>query len=360
MSGHTIEDAEHAGRSIADMRIAKAAAVAAALVLMLVCAACNGGSGATEELDSAEAIVAKMMEAETTLETYTSEATVDGEFSINIPGEDAFSMEMEFSGTMDTVVNMLNQETAATMELEMTPAEGRPGRISMTMDSYLVDETMYYKLDSPIYSMGWAKVGMSDEYGDLSDESMSQMDMTQAQFDMLECADIDLVGSERVDGTYCYVLDVAPNSSVIWDLYMEMAESQPGMEGFSDPESMMETMWDDTVEKYTLRLWVAKDTLYPVKVEIAAAITMDEDTMVAMEEAMLSGLEEQSSEPEVSPTMSPAVSTELEFEGFYFHIDMSMTAFMRDYNQPVNIELPPGAEDAVDMSYYDGSIEGGW
>ena len=62
------------------MWITKAAAVAAALVLTLVCAACNSVGSTTEELDSAEAIVAKMMEAETTLETYTSEATVNGEF----------------------------------------------------------------------------------------------------------------------------------------------------------------------------------------------------------------------------------------------------------------------------------------
>jgi hypothetical protein len=323
------------------MWMAKAAAVAAALVLMLVCAACNGGSEATMELDSAEAIVAKMMEAETTLETYKSEATVDGKFAVNIPGEDAFSMEMDVSGTMDTVVDTLNQETAMTMEFEMTPGEGRPGRIPMTMDYYLVDETLYYKLYSPIYSMDWVKTGMPGEHGNLLDEYTSQMDTTQLQLDMLELADVDLIGSEGVEGTDCYVLDVAPDFSAIRGLYMDMAGLQAGMEDFSAIESMMETVWNDMVEKYTMRLWVAKDTLYPAKTEMGIEMTMDAETIATIMEATEGQKEE--------------------FEDFYLHVDMTMTAFMHDYNAPISIELPPEAEDAVDLSYYeDGWIEGGW
>ena len=68
-----------------------------------------------------------------------------------------------------------------------------------------------------------------------------------------------------------------------------------------------------------MKEWIAKDTYLLVKAEIEIAMEVDPEAM---------GI--------------PGGDGEIA-------MDMTISMLVYDYNEPVSIELPPGAEDAVEM-----------
>jgi len=124
-----------------------------------------------------------------------------------------------------------------------------------------------------------------------------------------------LLGSDKVDGTECYVLAVTPSLEKLWAMVqMGGAAEQfpPGLD------------LEQLVTGFSVRQWVAKDTFFTRK----ASISM---TMVLTPESL--GVPPEQAE---------------DFDGT---ANIAMTFFMHHINQPVTITLPPGAEEAEEVPW---------
>jgi len=240
---------------------------------------------------SAEEIAEAAILTQAEFNTYQFDA--DYEITMEIPGETPVTTTMDMNGAFDFANEKIHMDIQMTMS---TP----PETVQMSIEMYLVGDWMYMKMEMPGLPpeiMGtWFKVRMSElELEDL----WEQQDTAGQQFDLLVgFTDVELLGTEMVNGVECYKLQVTPDMAKLW----EWAQIQEGMEPVPglDPE--------EVISDYSYLLWVAKDTYFTVK-------TVVEMTMAVEGESM----------------------------------GMAVTVLVFDINEPVTIELPPEAAAAEEL-----------
>jgi hypothetical protein len=93
---------------------------------------------------------------------------------------------------------------------------------------------------------------------------------------------------------------------------------QSGVSGETLPE-IDEEFLQEAFKNFSIKQWVAKDTYFLSKAEMYMAMELTPEALGYPEE-----------------------------EGL-MTMDMTMDLLAYDYNQPVSIELPPGAEEAVEV-----------
>jgi len=166
---------------------------------------------------------------------------------------------------------------------------------------YLVGDWMYMKMEMPGLPpeiMGtWFKMQMTDvELGDL----WEQQNIAGQQFDLLaDFTDVELLGTEMVNGVECYKLQVTPDIETLW-AWAQMQEGMEGLDPGLDPE--------EVITDFSYVLWVAKDTYFTVKTVVEMTMTVEGESM-----------------------------------------GMAVTVLVFDINEPVTIELPPEAEAAEEL-----------
>ena len=124
----------------------------------------------------------------------------------------------------------------------------------------------------------------------------------------LNISEVELLGTEKIRGIDCFPIGLLPDAEMYWQ---EMMRRMQEME--LDPQIAEEVPcredFEHALRDMTIKLWVAKDTFLPVK-----------------EHQRWTGV-----------TI---------FEGSEMIGVMEKTTYF-DYNQPVTIELPPEAADAI-------------
>lgn len=194
------------------------------------------------------------------------------------------------------------------MNLALTGEED----MEVEAEMYLVDNTFYILTDMLGMGPMWMKLEMS-EMEELPEEYWEQADLLELPIELLEAFEVEVTGSEKVDGIDCYVLEINPDMEQLWQMFetteLEMADIPEDLEGHLD----------EMFRSFSVRQWIAKDTYLLTKQEI-------EMTMEFTPEAM--GFPEEEGEAA---------------------IDLFITLLFYDYNQPVSIELPPEAENAMDI-----------
>ena len=285
------------------------------VVMALPFVACDGGSG----LPSAEEIIEASIEALDDVRTFEfeMEASMDADTEAEGEPNDAY-IEMDASGAID--IENYQMQLAMDMNMETTGEED----MDMAAEMYLVDDTFYILTDALGMGSMWMKLELSDieelpeGYGEQEDMSELQTEMLEFLPELLEAFEIEVTGSERVDGIDCYVLESNPDTEQLWEMFMEMFETME-LETTDIPEDT-EDYLDEMFDSFSVKQWIAKDTYLTMKVEL-----------------------------EINMEFSAEDVGEPEEEG-EADIDMSLTVLVYDYNQPVSIELPPGAEDAMDIT----------
>jgi len=81
--------------------------------------------------------------------------------------------------------------------------------------------------------------------------------------------------------------------------------------------------FEDMIKNLSIKIWVAKDTFFPMKAETIMKMVITAEDMGEM-----------AGEEEGEMTM-----------------DMETTVTYRNYNQPVSIVLPGEAQDAIEMPF---------
>lgn len=265
------------------------------LVLVLSFSAC------TKE-PSAQEIVAGVIESHGDIWAYQ----FDTNMTIDMAGEaegEVFeaTMVMDFSGAYDL--------ESSQMWLDVTTSTAMIGEDEMEvgLEMYLIADMLYMGMEIPMMGHMWAKSEVPPGYW----EDMSQLD---PQIELLEGAQVEVLGSEIIRGVDCWVLQLTPDMEQLWQLLGQQAEITEG--GMPDVE---EEFLQEIFRGFSVKQWVAKDTYFLTKAEIDMSVELTPEAMGFPEE-------------EGSMTM-----------------DMAMDLLAYNYNQPLSLVLPPEAEEAVEI-----------
>jgi hypothetical protein len=271
-------------------------AVFLALVVALSLASCTKEPSAGEIVDSA-------ILAQEGIETYQFEL----DMTMNTTGE-AGGETIEQMVTMNTdgVLDMENQQIKFIMAVDATD-EGAGG-----LEAYITDGMMYSKAGVAGEEAMWTK-GEIPPGGWEMLQAVSGYDSYQ---ELLKTAQVEVTGSEKVKGVDCYVLKLAPDMA---QLYQTASNPSGGMGAGGRMPPIPDELVEDIFSSYSVKTWIAKDDYFLMKVELD----------VAME-----------STPEVMDYMGEAGE---------MSIDITIVFLAYDFNEPVTIELPPEAEDAIEM-----------
>ena len=266
----------------------KIVALSLILVVVLTFAACGEA-----ELPSAQEIADSVIESFDNIRTYQLDMDVTFDMTIEQEGEvSEFTQALGYIGTVDVV----NRQ----MGLKMTYraiAETQPEMENVT-EVYLIGNIQYQGQQTEDGTK-WKKY--EKQAG--SFEEWQKMGWGESQIELLEAAHVEVLGSERVDGIDCYVLEVTPDLEQLWQLSNQLH--------FDEAPDVTEEYLQEIFRSFSVKQWVAKDTYFLTKAEIDIA--------------------EEFPPEEAGPLT----------------LDIAVVLLSYNYNQPVSIELPPEAEEAT-------------
>ena len=212
------------------------------------------------------------------------------------PQPDGATMVGEGTGAIDSTKKEM--QIIIDMDIDV------PGKAkqSMPMESYLVDGWMHIKVSVEEQGAQWIKMQLPDEMWD-SQSAISQ------QIEFLETAEeVNFLGSEDVNGTDCYVVEVVPSAEALNKMLSQI--QMPDIEG----TDLSQFSFADMIQEMSFKQWIAED----------GYLIMKSETHVVME---------------ISPEDVGASVEEFQ----KITADQSAVMVFYDYNEPVSIELPAEA-----------------
>ena len=268
----------------------KIGALSLVLVMVLSFTACAG-------LPSAQEIVDGVIESLDEIRTYQFDMDMTGGIAAEAEGE---AYEATVVIDSNGVLDLENRQMK--IDITMVLSDLRPGEDEeeIGIETYLVGDMIYMMLGPT-----WMKFDIPEGY-------WGEMSQVESQIELLEAAQVKVIGSETIEGTDCYVLQLTPDMEQLWQLAMQ----QPKLPGEEVPE-VAEEFLQEMFTSFSVKQWIAKDTYFPIKAEIDMVI---DPTSAAM------GLQVEGSVP----------------------AGISMVLLFYNYNQPVSIELPPEAAEAIE------------
>ena len=273
------------------------------VVGLLPFTACEG------ELPPAGEVIDNMVSAMGEVETFRQDTDVT--MQLYFMAEDMpsfFPLDIDVELNAVTAHDLVNNEMETVMDLVITGADD--DSLKMDMALYIVDMTMYMMVDLPIVSPMWTKSEMPDMF-------MQQTDNFQILTELLQMAGMEITGTERKEGVNCYVLEATPD---IGEMFKSLMLPAGGYDtGY--PESDLEVI-DEIFSNFSVKLWVAHDTYRIVYADINIEMEYSPETLGVYDE-----------------------------EGL-FSLEMAIKTHFHHYNQSVEIDLPPEAEDADEGSLW--------
>jgi predicted small lipoprotein YifL len=282
----------------------KILALSLVLVMALSFVACGEGG---KEFPPAQEIIDGAVQALDDIQTYDFEIDMAMDMAAESEGEKVeMKMEADYSGALD----LDNQQMRMGMDLnvKMTGEDA----IDAAMELYLIDGTGYTMTDIPGAEPFWEE----DEVTEADWEQIIEVLMlAKPQLELLEASEVEVIGSESVKGVDCYVLRLTPDLEQLW----ETAGKQAAL-GFTEemgwPDLSAEVL-DKASSSFSVKQWIAQDTYLLMKTAMDINLELTAEAMGMPEEE--------------------GVAT----------IALVMDVLAYNYNQPVSIELPPEAEEAL-------------
>jgi len=228
-----------------------------------------------------------------------------------VGGTDPGTMSMSANAT--GAIDNVNEEMHMVMDMTMNLPE--QGEQEMDMELYIVGEWVYVKVSIPQIGEQWVKMELTPEMWEMQKQIEQQMELLETAMD------IQLVGSESVGGVDCYIFEITPDMGKLAGYLSEML----GMQGMSSEEMealgwLLDDLSGELFKELSIREWIAKDSSLFVKAEVHMVMQVSPEDVGATAE---------------------------DFENLTMDINMGMAA--QDYNEPVSIQLPPEAADALEI-----------
>jgi hypothetical protein len=269
------------------------------LALLLTLPGCANGEPSQPE---AEQIVAEAASA--TAGVNTCKFDLDAAITVKMTGGTN-------PGDMETMANGSGAVDNAHREMKVsvssTASVHGAGKLKIETQTYIVADWLYTKLILGGIGGGWFKTKLTDEIWEMQNQLGQQIELMET------ATEARLMGSEAVDGTDCYVVELAPGEEKLRDFLSR--QMVPGT-GIDWSEINLETLSEAT----SITLWIAKDTRLLMKSEIDMLVELAaEDIGVG----------------------------EGDFEKLA--LDMNTKTKLYDYNEPVLIRLPEEALEAAEI-----------
>ena len=255
-------------------------------------------SGCVEEKPSAEELKAMMIESVEEIET--AAFTVDTDQTIKVVNQSETNrtlrtMTFETRSVGEGVLNVTDRAMKMTMTTATSSEE--TGEIVSEMEMYMKGDTMYTNIDG-----NWTKMpGMPEEMWD-------QQNQVKTQAELLNASEIELVGSEKVNGEDAYKVRVVPDTETFTMILNQQLGSMPLY-----TMNMTEIFEESEMEWTT---WISKESHLPLKNQVALDLTLTADMM---------GL-----------PVGEMGDVEMEIES-------DSTVIYSNYNEPIVIEVPEEA-----------------
>ncbi len=237
------------------------------VLALVVTAGCIGGVDAEEVREDA-------LEAMESADTYDFEMEMDMTMGgDDTPGE--LSVSMDGEGSVD--------EAEERMEMFMTT--GMLGFLEMNQDVYVVDDTMYMKMD--MGDMGGMEdvEGADEEFEEwlkmegepMVSEMWNSYSYAEQYQEMLEISEVSYEDDAEVDGEDAYVITLQPDPEEYDELAQEQMGSMDMFDGMGMEEEMdeMEELFGEvTTEEISATYWISQDTNYILRSQSEATVTM--------------------------------------------------------------------------------------
>jgi hypothetical protein len=285
----------------------KILAISLVLIMVLSFTACGEETGEEEEeeeeagLPSAQEIVDAAVESWGDIRTYQFDMDMTMDMTGEAEGEAIeLTMVMDSSGALDVEGRQMR------MDMDMSMVAPEEDEMEMAMKMYLIGDMVYMMMDIPGVGPTWMKAEMPEGY-------WGQVSQVESQMELLEAAQAKVTGSEVVSGIDCYVLQLTPDMAQLWQIVMRQAELA------GEAPEVTEEQIQEMFRSFSVKQWIAKNTYLLTRTEIDMVVEMTPEAVGAPEE-----------EGEMA-------------------MDIRVVLLVHDYNQPVSIELPPEAEEAMEV-----------
>ena len=213
-------------------------------------------------------------------------------------------------GVLDVADKRMKLYMNTSMETNETTEVPEP--MEMEMEMYLINTTMYTKMDLGIPGLPpqWTKMEMPEGY----EELWASQNQLEQQMELLDISEVELLADEELNGVDCYVLKIVPDMEKFWNstIAAVMDRSTQGLAPGIDLQKILKSM--------STKEWIAKDTMYPMKTQMAVRLVVSSEDLA------------------IPDTV----------ERFTMTADEKVEMLFYDYNQPVSIELPEAAEAAAE------------
>jgi hypothetical protein len=231
--------------------------VIAAALLLTSCGSVVEEAG----LPSAQEVIDGVIEAQDDIRTYEFEMDMTLEISSAALIND-FIMTESFSGALD-----LNKR-----EMRMDSTINSPDEMREVM--YLIDD-MIYEMEEFSSEEFWHPPyeASEEDWGQMSGYIVHESQINQ-QLEFLKTAQVDIIGTDRVKGVNCYVLQLMPDLNQLWSFVIQ----NPVVEYmWYLQETPTEAILQGIFSNISVRQWVAKDTYFLTKAEIYMTLDWTEE-----------------------------------------------------------------------------------
>jgi outer membrane lipoprotein-sorting protein len=293
------------------MRIILALSLALSLSFAII--GCADEEAAQGELtqEKVEQIVADAAVATEGVKTFKFDMDMQMAMDMIAEGESGqISIVADYSGSMDQADNEMQMLMDIKMDFDVPDGTEQMG-MDMDMEVYIVGDWMYMKMGMLGLGEEWMKMVLTDEVW----QEQSQISQFGEQIELLASAtEVSLLGSEDVNGTACYVVEIVPEMGALGNLLSQLQTL--GMEGLDFGQLNLA----DLFKEVSIKEWIAKDSYLLTKSEIYMLMEISAGDVGA---------------------------TEDDFGKMTMDVNMVMKLY--DYNQEVSIELPEAALQAEEM-----------
>jgi len=270
-------------------------------IFVIAFAGCIGGGPSTEEL--------KLMMVDPVKDMSSYRFTMDMEqeveiFDLSVANE-SNSMKMTSRSVGAGDVNLTDKSMK--MSISSVTSSDDMEDVTTDMEMYFISDTIYMTFDG-----NWTQLKIP-----LPEEMWDKQNQVKIQIELLNESAIELIGSEKINGTDCYKLKVVPDMDTYSKIFEEQFGSTPPVGvNLTALYENMEMKWD---------VWLAKDTHLPMKYQIYVNYIITPDM-----------IEQQNNETKP------------------FKMDAMLGATMNfyDFNQPIIVELPEEAKSAPPLSLF--------
>ena len=277
----------------------KRIALLGVLILALIASILVGCADKELTQEDIEQLVNDVLVANAEVETVKFDMNTTTKMEmIGGPEPDGATMVGEGTGAIDST----HREMQIIMDMDIdVPGKEKQ---SMPMESYLVDGWMHIKVSVEEQGAQWMNMQFPDEMWD-SQSAIGQ------QIEFLETAEeVNFLGSEDVNGTDCYVVEVLPSPEALNKMLSQI--QMPDIEG----ADLSQLSFADMIKEMSFKQWIAED----------GYLIMKSETHVLME---------------ISPEDVGASVEEFQ----KITADQSAVMVFYDHNEPVSINLPAEALD---------------